>query len=57
MKLRRKSRNPPQVRLFQCQICGRFVPATKMKSRTAIGHIKTMYCFFCQEEQDFIQVD
>ena len=32
-------------------------PATKMKHRTAIGHIKTMYCFFCQEEQDFIQVD
>ena len=32
-------------------------PATKMKSRTTIGHIKTMYCFFCQEEQDFVQVD
>ena len=57
MRPRRKSRNPPQVRLFQCPSCGRFVPATKMKSRTVIGHIKTMYCFFCREEQDFIQVD
>lgn len=57
MKPRRKSRNPPQVRLFQCPNCGRFVPATKRRHRTAIGHIKTMYCFFCQEERDFIQVD
>ena len=57
MKPRRKSRKPPQVRQFQCPSCGRFVPATKIKSRTAIGHIKTMYCFFCQEEQDFVQVD
>ena len=57
MKPRRKSRNAPQVRLFLCPNCGQFVPATKMKSRTVIWHIKTMYCFFCQEEQDFIQVD
>ena len=57
MKPRRKSRNPPQVRLFQRPSCARFVLATKMKSRTAIGHTKTMYCFFCQEEQDFVQVD
>ena len=57
MKPRRKSRNPPQVRLFQCPSCGRFVPATKLKSRTAIGHLQTMYCFFCLQEQDFVQVD
>ena len=48
--------HPVQI-VSQCPNCGRFVPATKMKSRTVIGHIKTMYCFFCLEEQDFVQVD
>ena len=57
MKPRRRHRKPPQVRLFRCPVCGKLMPATKVKGRTTIGHIKTMYCFFCQEEQDFVQVD
>lgn len=57
MKPRRKSRNPPQVRLFRCPVCGRITPATKVRGRTVIGHIKTMHCLFCGEVQDFIQVD
>lgn len=57
MKPRRRSRKRPQVRLFQCPVCGKLMPATKVKGRTTIGHIKTMYCFFCGEEEDFVQVD
>lgn len=56
MKPRRRSGLPPQVRVFQCPNCGKLVPATKRKGKTAIGHIKTMVCYYCGELGDFVQV-
>ena len=56
MRPRRRSKLPPQVRVFRCPNCGRLVPATKRQGRTQIGHIKTMICYFCGEECDFVQV-
>lgn len=57
MKWRRRSRKPPQVRIFQCPVCGKLTPATKRKGRTVAGHIKTMYCFGCKDIRDMVQID
>lgn len=57
MKLRRRSRRPPQIRLFRCPVCGKLTPATKIKGQTAAGHIKTMYCYGCKEIRDTVQID
>lgn len=56
-KVRRKSKRPPQVRIFVCQVCGAKSPATKTKGRTVSGHTKHMYCFACQDTTEHIQVD
>ena len=31
--------------------------APKYKARTNAGHVKTMYCYRCKADRDFIQVD
>ena len=43
-------------RLFKCTECGAKRECPK-KRRTKIGHIKTMYCFSCMKETDFIQIE
>ena len=57
MKLRRRSRRPPQVRIFRCSVCGKLTPATKIKGQTAPGHIKTMYCYGCKAVSDMVQIE
>lgn len=48
---------PKQIRTFQCPECGAVVSAPKYKTRTNAGHVKTMYCYRCKADRDFIQVD
>ena len=56
-KGRRRSKIPPQKRLFRCPVCGALSPATKQFGRTEPGHIKCMWCWRCKEETDHIQID
>ena len=47
-----------QMRLFRCEECGTVAPATKRRNkRTAIGHIKTMWCYVCREVRDHVQIE
>lgn len=48
---------PKQLRTFRCPECGAVIIAPKYKGCTALGHIKTMYCYRCQTGRDFIQID
>lgn len=60
MAVRQKSRlkhRPKDVRTFVCPQCGTVMAAPKYKGITYAGHIKTMWCYKCQERQDFVQVD
>lgn len=53
-----KSRSPPIIRQFRCPECGEIVPATKRSDRkTPPGHVKTMWCFRCKKQRDFLQVE
>lgn len=53
MKCRRHTR----IRYFQCPVCHAVLTATKHKGITGTGHIKTMYCYVCKRDRDFVQVD
>ena len=44
------------IRTVQCPGCGNKVFATKLKSPTGDGHIKTMYCPWCKADKDMEQV-
>lgn len=46
-----------QIRYFKCSSCGTIVTASKYRNRTANGHIKTMYCYICREDKEFVQYD
>lgn len=48
---------PKQIRTFRCPECGAVMSAPKYKARTNAGHVKTMYCYRCKADRDFIQVD
>jgi predicted RNA-binding Zn-ribbon protein involved in translation (DUF1610 family) len=44
-------------RIFQCPECGEKMTAYKKSSRrTAVGHIKTMWCYRCKSERQFVQI-
>ena len=44
-------------RIFQCPCCGEKMTAYKKSSRrTAAGHIKTMWCYRCKSERQFVQI-
>lgn len=46
------------IRHFICPICGFKRPATKRSgSKTAVGHIKDMFCPSCGETRKFEQVE
>lgn len=45
------------LRRFKCPECGAVLTATKHTKRTGDGHVKTMWCFTCKAERDFVQVD
>ena len=45
------------LRRFRCPECGAVLTATKHIARTGDGHVKTMWCFTCKMERDFIQID
>lgn len=45
-----------QRRLFQCPDCDSTTYAPKVKRRTRIGHIKTMWCIHCKRETDQVQI-
>ena len=50
---RRKCR----IRYFECPECGATLTAPKVYGMTHAGHIKTMWCFRCGAERDFVQTD
>ena len=52
-----RRRNITVIRFFKCPSCGLVVTAPKYAGKTNQGHIKTMWCFNCAKEQDFIQID
>ena len=44
-------------RIFQCPICKYKAVAFKKSNRkTSVGHCKNMWCPFCKEEHNFIQI-
>lgn len=59
MKTRHRSKDLRKVRkrYFRCPVCGEVRPATKVHGMTQPGHIKTMYCCWCMEVRDFIQIE
>lgn len=56
---RRKKKDPRRIqkRLFRCPVCGEVAPATKVHQWTKPGHIKTMWCCWCNTVRDFEQVE
>lgn len=46
-----------RVRYFKCPVCGVVVTATKTDGSSYTGHIKTMYCYKCKVDRDYIQFD
>lgn len=56
--VRSKDPRRTQIRLFICPDCQTVVPATKTRGKhTEDGHIKTMYCYKCQEDREFEQIE
>ena len=51
-----KKRRIVYIRWFKCPECGTIVTATKGQM-TSNGHVKTMRCPICREEQSFMQID
>ena len=52
-----RKRRHYMLRRFKCTVCGAETTATKHTVVTGKGHIKTMYCYVCCKETDFIQTD
>lgn len=51
-------KNRYTIRIFKCTECGNHLyAAKKLGNRTSIGHVKTMYCPFCDMDTQFIQID
>lgn len=45
------------LRYFKCPVCGAILTAPRRHGHTHPGHVKTMYCFVCRQERDFVQTD
>lgn len=45
----------PQLRVFECPVCGTRNTAPKTKGRTHPGHVKTFWCYVCQADTDQVQ--
>jgi hypothetical protein len=46
------------LRYFRCPECAGKMTAPKMSAdSTGSGHIKTMWCWRCKTERDFVQID
>ena len=46
------------VRVFECTKCHKKMYAAKGSAvKTSKGHIKTMFCPYCNCDQNFIQID
>lgn len=43
------------IRHFKCPICSTEITAPKL-SKTGYGHVKTMYCYVCRADRDFVQI-
>lgn len=44
-------------RAFRCPVCGTVIKAYKKTNRmTAIGHVKTMWCYKCKNVENFTQI-
>lgn len=50
-------RKGARIRYFQCPVCGVVLTAPKHNGITHSGHVKTMYCYICGKNQDFVQID
>jgi hypothetical protein len=53
--MRRRSKKPPVYRLFCCPVCCETITIPKRR-KTAVGHVKTMWCWRCRTVRDFIQI-
>ena len=45
------------LRYFKCSWCGAIATAPRTHGKTHAGHIKTMWCYVCKRERDFVQID
>jgi transcription elongation factor Elf1 len=52
-----RRRNIVEIRFFQCPVCSAKMSAPKYNGKTINGHIKTMYCYSCGKDRDFVQID
>ena len=55
--MNRKDCRRIQMRVFVCSQCGTKLVATKYKSKTGIGHVKTAWCYVCKETTEHIQIE
>ena len=53
----KKKKHVVGLRWFQCPDCGALLTAPKHRGRTDNGHVKNMWCFKCNGDKPFIQVD
>ena len=45
------------LRYFKCSWCGAIATAPRTHGKTHAGHVKTMWCYVCKRERDFVQID
>ncbi len=45
------------LRYFKCPTCGSMFTAPIARKSTHAMHVKTMYCYVCKTERDFLQTD
>ena len=45
------------MRVFKCPVCGGvLLAAKKSNKRTKVGHIKDLFCPYCNDVRKFVQV-
>ena len=45
------------MRVFKCPVCGGVILASKKANRkTPDGHVKDMFCPYCNDERKFVQI-
>lgn len=51
----RRRKDKVHFRLFCCPVCCETITIPKRR-KTAVGHVKTMWCWKCRTVRDFIQI-
>lgn len=53
-----KKRNDAEIAYYQCRECSKLVTVPRQRGRRREnGHLKTMWCPFCNHTVDFFEMD